>query len=93
MHGFIKVFAFQEVGLEYSGTSDSGPCIITSLQRTQFKVPKICFPMVLIHFEPQKEDNLSTKDTTAEFILSSTSPLLGSTVVPLYINIVSDVLT
>ena len=33
--------------------------------------------MVLIHFEPQKEDNLSTKDTTAEFILSSTSPLLG----------------
>ena len=46
------------------------------------EVPKIVLPIVLIHFEPPKEDNLSTKDKTAEFILSSTCPLFrGSTVV------------
>jgi len=35
----------------------------------------ISFPTVLIHFEPQTNDNLSMKDTIAEFTLSQTRPL------------------
>ena len=40
--------------IKYSRTSDSGPSEIGTqynIQRTQVKVPKICFPIVLIHFE------------------------------------------
>ena len=51
------------------------------LQRKLFEVPKITCPIVIVHLEPLKEDNLSMKDKTAEFILSSTCPLfVGSTV-------------
>ena len=39
------------------------------------------FPIVVIHFEPQKEDILSTTDKTTDFILSLMCPLFeGSTV-------------
>ena len=33
--------------------------------------------IVLVHLEHLKEDNLSIKDKTAEFILSPTCPLFG----------------
>ena len=36
--------------------------------RTLFEVPKITCPIVLVHLEPLKEDNLSIKYKTAEFI-------------------------
>ena len=65
---------------EYSGTSDSGPSenIIDLSTKDTGQGPKNFFPIVLIHFE--REDNLSTKDTTAEFILSPKCPLFrGST--------------
>jgi hypothetical protein len=42
----------------------------TSLQRTQLEVPKYFFPIVPVYFELLKEDNLSTKDKTAEITLS-----------------------
>ena len=45
------------------------------------KPPKIVFPIALIDFEPPKEDNLSTKDKTAEFILSPMCPLFGGSTV------------
>ena len=52
--------------------------------------PKICFLIVLIHFKPPKEDNLSTKETTAEFIVSPMCPLFGgSTVQDLTVDIVA----
>ena len=38
-------------------------------------------PNNIVHFEPPKEDNLSTNDTTAEFILSPTCPLFGGSTV------------
>ena len=45
--------------------------------------PKKLFPytVVLIHFEPPKKDNLSTKDTTAELILSPKCLLFGGSTV------------
>ena len=71
----------------YSGTSDSGPSKIgTQYNRPLYKGHRsrsqiVGFPMVLIHYDPPKEDNLSTKDTIAEFILSPKCPLFrGSTV-------------
>ena len=46
-----------------------------------FVVQKITCPIVLAHLEPLKEDNLSIKDRTAEFMLSPTCPLLGDSTV------------
>ena len=46
-----------------------------------FEVPKITCPIVLVHLEPLKENNLSIKDKTAEFILSPTCPLFGDSTV------------
>ena len=43
------------------------------------RVPKIAFHNYT--FEPLKEDNLSTKNKTAEFILSLTCPLVGGSTV------------
>ena len=68
----------------YSETSDNGPSEIgTQYNRPLYKghVPKIVLPIALLHFEPPKEDNLSTKDKTAEFILSPTCPLFGGSTV------------
>ena len=39
------------------------------------------FPIVIVHLEPLKEDNLSIKDKTAEFVLSSTCLLFGGSTV------------
>ena len=38
-------------------------------------------PIVFVHLEPLKEDNLSIKDKIAEFILPSTCPLFGGSTV------------
>ena len=68
----------------YSGTSDCGPSEIgTQYNRLLYKghssrFKKNCFP---IDLEPPKEDNLSTKDTTAEFILSPTCTVFGGSTV------------
>ena len=78
----------------YNGTSDSGPSEIgTHYNRPLYtkdtgQCPKFLFPIhvVLIHFEPPKEDNLSTKDTTAKFISSPKCALFGgSTVICKYL--------
>ena len=90
-HTLILVSHTNQVNLKqdiiYSGTSDSGPSEIgTHYNRPLYKghrsrSQKFDFPIVLIHFEPLKEDNLSTKDTAAEFILSPTCPLFGGSTV------------
>ena len=50
--------------------------LITVLDHN-FYGPKHLVCLVLIHFDLQEEDNLSTKDTTVEFILSPMCPLIG----------------
>ena len=71
----------------YSETSDSGSSEIgTQYDRPLYKghrssLPKIVLTIALIHFEPPKEDNVSTKDKTSEFILSPTCPLFGGSTV------------
>ena len=54
----------------------------------QVKVTKVCFP--IYSYEPPKEDNFSTKDTTAEFILYPKCPLFGGSAVitePLHVHV------
>ena len=45
------------------------------------------FSTVLVHLEPLKEDSLSIKDKTAEFILSPTCPLFRGSTVYMYMFI------
>ena len=73
----------------YSNPSDSGPSEIGTLynkplyKRHCLRSQKLhtLLIIVLVHLEPLKEDNLSIKDKTAEFILSPTCPLFGGSTV------------
>ena len=66
---------------QYSKNSNSGHSEIGTQDNTKDtgQGPIIVFPIhvALIHFEPPKEDNLSTKDKTTEFILIPRCPLFG----------------
>ena len=63
-----------------------GHCIHCNKQKILFEVPKITCPIVLVHLEPLKEDNLSVKDKTAEFILFPTCPLFGGSTVHVHVH-------
>ena len=79
----LNLYINHSTPFEYSQTSDSGPSEIGTqynkpLYKGRFSRSQIIgLPMVLIHLNLRKEDNLSTKDKTLEFILFPKCPLFG----------------
>ena len=68
----------------YRGTSDSGLSQIRTWYITNLSTKDMTYgPSIIptIHFEPPKEDNLSTKSKSAEFMSSPECPLCGGSTV------------